>query len=229
MRQPIPSPSPLGEGCTECGVCRTVKYLYSPGGAHHQTPTIPGCVALSNWISVGSGQSVVLLRGRFAQNFNKIFFKIIQIRHNEGKALQKCRFCAVSTSLVVQSLSARCPVVVQSLTGQQLDNNWTTLLVMNAFFGVKIGVLIGIRYMFGFIVRHTPPKRIYVWVYSATHPSATDLCLGSRCDTPRRNGYVFGFIVRHTSPQRICVWIHSATHPGLRPPLSERGWAAASL
>ena len=28
----------------------------------------PGCVALSNWISDGSGQSVVLLRGRCAQN-----------------------------------------------------------------------------------------------------------------------------------------------------------------
>ena len=36
------------------------------------------------------------------------------------------RFWAISTLLVVQSLSARCPVVVQSLTGQQLDNNWTT-------------------------------------------------------------------------------------------------------
>ena len=85
-----------------------------------------GCVALSNWLSVGSGQSVVLLRGRFAQNFKKIFFKIIQICHNEGKALQKCRYNTVSTSVVVRLLSARCPVVVQLLTGQQLDNNWTT-------------------------------------------------------------------------------------------------------
>ena len=30
------------------------------------------------------------------------------------------------TPLVVRLLSARCPVVVQSMTGQQLDNNWTT-------------------------------------------------------------------------------------------------------
>ncbi len=30
------------------------------------------------------------------------------------------------SSFVVQSLSSRCPVVVQSMTGQQLDNNWTT-------------------------------------------------------------------------------------------------------
>ena len=81
---------------------------------------------LHGLLSVGSGQPVVLLMGRYAQNFNKIFFKIIQIRYDEGKALQKCRFCTVSTSVVVQSLSARCPVVVQSMTGQQLDNNWTT-------------------------------------------------------------------------------------------------------
>ena len=40
--------------------------------------------------------------------------------------------------------------------------------------------------------------QVYVWVYSATHPAETDICLASRCDTPRRNGYVFGFIVRHT-------------------------------
>ena len=118
---------PLSERGARSAGCVALSSIYIPrGGAHHQTPTIPGCVALSNWISVGSGQSVVLLRGRFAQNFNKIFFKIIQIRHNEGKALQKCRFCAVSTSLVVRLLSARCPVVVQSMTGQQLDNNWTT-------------------------------------------------------------------------------------------------------
>ncbi|MCR5193392.1 MAG: hypothetical protein K6D59_08815 [Bacteroidales bacterium] len=64
--------------------------------------------------------------GRFAHNFKKIFFKIIQFCHNEGKALQKCRFRTVSPSFVVQSLSSCCPVVVQSLTGQQLDNNWTT-------------------------------------------------------------------------------------------------------
>ena len=36
------------------------------------------------------------------------------------------RFRTISTLLVVQSLSSCCPVVVQSLTGQQLDNNWTT-------------------------------------------------------------------------------------------------------
>ncbi len=30
------------------------------------------------------------------------------------------------SSFVVQSLSSCCPVVVQSMTGQQLDNNWTT-------------------------------------------------------------------------------------------------------
>ena len=39
----------------------------------------PGRVALSNWLSVESGQSVVLLRGRCAQNLKKIFSKIIQI------------------------------------------------------------------------------------------------------------------------------------------------------
>ena len=86
----------------------------------------PGCVALSNWLSVESGQSVVLLMGRFAQNLKKIFFKIIQICHNEGKALQKCRFCAVSTSVVVRLLSARCPFVVRLMNGQQSDNNRTT-------------------------------------------------------------------------------------------------------
>ena len=85
-----------------------------------------GLHRLHGLLSVESGQSVVILRGRFAQNFKKIFFKIIQICHNEGKALQKCRFCTVSTSVVVRLLSARCPVVVQSMTGQQLDNNWTT-------------------------------------------------------------------------------------------------------
>ncbi len=55
-------------------------------------------------------------------------------------------------------------------------------------------------YMFGFTVRHTPPKRIYVWVHGATQPT-----------------------------QWICVWLHSATHPGLRPPLSERGWRGSDL
>ncbi len=35
-------------------------------------------------------------------------------------------FRTLSTPFVVQSLSSCCPVVVQSLTGQQLDNNWTT-------------------------------------------------------------------------------------------------------
>ena len=85
-----------------------------------------GLHRLHGMLSVESGQSVVLLRGRYAQNFKKIIFKIIQISYDEGKALQKCRFCTVSTSVVVRLLSARCPVVVQSLTGQQLDNNWTT-------------------------------------------------------------------------------------------------------
>ena len=86
----------------------------------------PGLHRLHGLLSVESGQSVAHSVGRFAQNFNKIFFKIIQICYDEGKALQKCRFCAVSTSLVVRLLSARCPIVVQSMTGQQLDNNWTT-------------------------------------------------------------------------------------------------------
>jgi hypothetical protein len=85
-----------------------------------------GLHGLHGLLSVESSQSVVHLSGRCAQNFKKIFFKIIQICYNEGKALQKCRFCTVSTSVVVRLLSARCPVVVQSLTGQQLDNNWTT-------------------------------------------------------------------------------------------------------
>ena len=33
------------------------------------------------------------------------------------------------TLVVVQSLSSCCPVVVQSMTGQQLDNDWTTTSV----------------------------------------------------------------------------------------------------
>ncbi len=81
---------------------------------------------LHGLLSVESGQSVVHLSGRFAQNFNKIFFKIIQICYDEGKALQKCRFCAVSTSVVVRLLSARCPFVVRLMNGQQSDNNRTT-------------------------------------------------------------------------------------------------------
>jgi len=36
------------------------------------------------------------------------------------------RFRTAPTPFVVRSLSARCPVVVQSMTGQRLDNNWTT-------------------------------------------------------------------------------------------------------
>ena len=122
MRQPIPSRRGVHgvRGVSHCQVS-----IFPGGGAPSNAANL-GCVALSNWLSVESGQSVFLLRGRFAQNFNKIFFKIIQICYDEGKALQKCRFCAVSTSVVVRLLSARCPVVVQSLTGQQLDNNWTT-------------------------------------------------------------------------------------------------------
>ena len=38
-----------------------------------------GLHGLHGLLSVESGQSVVLLRGRFAQNLKKIFFKIIQI------------------------------------------------------------------------------------------------------------------------------------------------------
>ena len=38
-----------------------------------------GLHRLHGMLSVESGQSVVLLRGRYAQNFKKIFFKIIQI------------------------------------------------------------------------------------------------------------------------------------------------------
>ncbi len=53
------------------GVCRTVKYLYSPGVAPSNIVNL-WCVALSNWISDGSGQSVVLLSGRCAQNLKKI-------------------------------------------------------------------------------------------------------------------------------------------------------------
>ena len=143
----------------------------------------------------------------------------LHIRHNEGKALQKCRFCTVSTSVVVRLLSARCPVVVQSLTGQQLDNNWTTtgqrldnerrrscnLLAMNARFSGENWVPRTHRapetdYMFGFTVRHTPPQRIYVWVHGATQPT-----------------------------QWIYVWVYSATHPALRAPLSERGWRGSDL
>ena len=36
------------------------------------------------------------------------------------------RFWAISTLLVVQSLSSRCPLVVRSLSEQQSDNNRTT-------------------------------------------------------------------------------------------------------
>ena len=85
-----------------------------------------GLHGLHGLLSVESGQSVVLLMGRFAQNFKKIIFKIIQISYDEGKALQKCRFCTVSTSVVVRLLSARCPIVVRLMNGQQSDNNRTT-------------------------------------------------------------------------------------------------------
>ena len=52
MRQPIPSRRGVAVG---------------RGVSHHQTPTIPGCVALSNWLSVESGQSVV---GSDSSSFN---------------------------------------------------------------------------------------------------------------------------------------------------------------
>ena len=74
--------------------------------------------------------------------------------------------------IVVRSLSSCCPVIDWTTTGQRLDNERRrscNLLVMNACFsGEKRGV-----------DRH----QVYVWVYSATHPAETDICLASRCDT----------------------------------------------
>jgi hypothetical protein len=89
------APSPLGEGCTKCGVCRIVKLVI-------------------RWIRSIRGS---LIGGRCAQNLKKIFFKIIQIyfifewiladfevarpTHSAGQAilsqridmvLKKCRF-----------------------------------------------------------------------------------------------------------------------------------------
>ncbi len=76
------------------------------------------------------------------------------------------------------------------------------MLAMNArFSGEKRGV-----------DRH----QVYVWVHSATHPAETDLCLGSRCDTPRPTATP----LREGMGCRITLIINGALP---RHPLSERG------
>ena len=60
-------------------MCRTVKYLYSPGGRtikHRQSWTCRIVKLDIRWIRSIRGS---LIGGRCAQNLKKIFFKIIQI------------------------------------------------------------------------------------------------------------------------------------------------------
>ena len=59
--------------------------------------------------------------------FKVLVYKTLHLFHFFSlPSPEKRRFTPLSTPLVVRSLSSCCPVVVQSLTGQQLDNNWTT-------------------------------------------------------------------------------------------------------
>ena len=94
------------------------------------------------------------------------------------------------------------------------------LLVMNARFSLGENWVSKTDYMFGFTVRHTPPKRICVWLHSATHP-ALRFCSSLRywncqCDTPRPSATP----LREGMGCRIVLIINKSLP---RHPLSERG------